>query len=176
LELGYNDTLHKHYGAPARVTAEYEIDPARRTVSVALTWRNKSATRLPEAMSVFNMPRRTGYKWEMDKLGEWVSPANVTSGGEQYEHAVWTGIRYIPEPDPRAGTKAGTTADSVASPSLWIHTLDAAMACPVLNKAADPALTPETALQKACFDYKIPGPDPHREQQVTDSMIDGLGE
>jgi hypothetical protein len=170
LELGYNDTLHGHYGAPASVTAEYEIDPAQKKISATLTWRNKTATRLPEAMTVFNMPRRTGYKWEMDQLGEWVSPGNITSGGEQYEHAVWSGIRYTADSDPRSDT----AADTAASPSLWISTLDAAMACPVLNKVADATLTPESSIQKTCFDYRIPGRIPGRPQ-VTDAMIDGFG-
>jgi hypothetical protein len=178
LELGFNDTplndtlndtLHTHYGAPATVTAEYEIDPAQKKVSVTLTWRNKTATRLPEALTVFNMPRRAGYSWEIDTLGEWVSPANVTAGGEQYEHAVWSGIRYTADPP-------GPHAGAPASPGLWISTLDAAMACPVLNKVADAALTRESALQKACFDYTIPSPEsPARQQQLTDAMIDGLG-
>ena len=49
------------------------------------------------------------------------------------------------------------------------------MVCPVLNKAADAALTAEGSLQKACFEYDIKGPDGQRQQQLSDTMIDGLG-
>lgn len=160
LELGFNDTLHTTYGAPASVTAEYEIDPSRRSVSATLTWRNKTATRIPEWTSVFFRPQRAG-RWMMDKLGEWVSPANVAAGGEQYQHGVWSGVRY--------------TSGASSNRGLWISTLDAAMACPVLNGMADAALTPESAVERACFKYKIPGPDGHRQQQLTDAMIDGFG-
>ena len=69
--------------------AEYNIDPVRKRLNVSLTWRNKTATRLQEAMTVFARPApRAGHRWEMDVLGEYVSPANVTAGGEQYIHAL----------------------------------------------------------------------------------------
>ena len=76
-------------------------------------------------------------------------------------HGVWSGIRFTSDDEPGHG--------------LSIRTLDAAMACPVLNHVADATLTPESAVEKACFKYKIPGPDGHRQQQLTDAMIDGLG-
>lgn len=160
LELGFNDTLRAKYGAPATVTAEYVVDPARKTVSATLTWRNKTATRIPEWTSVFFRPSlRPGYVWTMDKLGGWVSPADVAAGGQQYMHGVWSGIRYT----------------STSGTGLRISTLDASMACPVLNQAADATLTPEQALERACFKYKIPGPDGSRQQQLTNAMIDGFG-
>eukprot|EP00662_Eupelagonemidae_sp_cell21_P020529 gene20529-biopygen111331 len=83
LRLGFNETLHKNYGSPATVMAEYMIDPARKRINVTLTWYNKTATprlalstRLPEALTVFVTPSlRPHHRWEIDKLGEWVSPA-----------------------------------------------------------------------------------------------------
>lgn len=164
LELGFNDTLHKKYGAPASVTAEYNIDPEQKQVNMTFTWHNKTTTRLLEALMVFNRPMRgLNYHWEMDKLGEWVSPANVTSGGEQYMHAVWTGIRYTKIDAPAAG--------------LWLSTLDAGLVCPVLNKHADQNLTPESSLEKACFDYHVLSrSDPSCAQAtLNDTMIDGMG-
>ena len=101
----------------------------------------------------------------MDILGEWVSPANVAAGGEQYQHGVWSGIRYT----------SNTNNSESPDRGLWISTLDAAMACPVLNRAADAGITPESAVERACFKYNILGPDGHRSQQLTDGMIDGLG-
>ena len=164
LELGFNESLHREYGAPASVTAEYTIDPVQKRLNVSLTWRNKTATRMQESMTVFHRPfARTGHRWAMDKLGEWVSPANVTAGGEQYQHALWSGIRY---------TTSGEGASALRG--LWFGTLDAAMACPVLNKVADKSLTPDSSLLKACFKQDIRNED-GQQQRVTDAMIDGLG-
>jgi hypothetical protein len=168
LELGFDGPLHREYGAPASVTAEYTVDPARKRLDVSLTWRNKTATRMQESVAVFHRPfARAGHRWEMDKLGEWVSPANVTAGGNQYQHALWTGVRYT------------TSDDGAAAPrGLWLGTLDAAMACPVLNKVADSALTPESSLLKACFKQNIADKGAGgggQQQPVTDAMIDGIG-
>ena len=97
-------------------------------------------------MAVFHRPvARAGHRWEMDVLGEWTSPANVTSGGEQYQHALWTGVRYT-----TGGDRAGA-----APRGLWLGRSDAAMACPVLNKVADSTLTPERSLLNACFKQDI---------------------
>ena len=46
LELGFEDSLHREYGAPSSVTAEYTIDPVAKRLNVSLTWRNKTATRM----------------------------------------------------------------------------------------------------------------------------------
>ena len=168
LELAFNESLHREYGAPVSVTAEYSVDPVQNLVNVSLTWRNKTATRMQESTAVFHRPfARAGHQWAVDKLGEWVSPANVTAGGEQYQHALWTGIRYT------------TSGEGAAAPrGLWLGSLDAAMACPVLNKVADRTLTPENALLKACFKQDIHSTGPGgagQQQPVTDAMIDGVG-
>lgn len=168
LELGFNESLHREYGAPVSVTAEYTVDPVQSVVNVSLTWRNKTATRMQESIAVFHRPfARAGHQWAVDKLGEWVSPANVTAGGEQYQHALWSGIRYT------------TSGEGAETPhGLWLGSLDAAMACPVLNKAADRTLTPETALLKACFKQNIHNTGPGgagQQQPITDAMVDGVG-
>ena len=177
LELGFNHSLHTDFGAPLTVTAEYSVDPEGKRINVSLIWHNKSATRLQEAMTVFNRPaapsvarRHSGaaaspYRWELDKLGSWVSPSNITTGGEQYQHAVWSGIRYT--------TVNGTNGTNAG---LWISTLDAGLVCPVLNTVANANLTEEVALEKACFDYydvrKLSG---HGTSPLSDAMIDGVG-
>ena len=166
VEVAFNATLHELYGAPSGATVTYSIDATLRKVDVALTWHNKTSTRLQEATTVFHRPsapRQTGeYRWEMDKLGEWVPCANVTEGGNQYEHAVWSGVRYV--------------STSLPARGLAIRTLDAAAACPVLNKVAHPDLTPEQALLQSCFDYHLPSAkDPELQRQINDSMIEGMG-
>ena len=131
LDLAFNETLHQEYGAPSDVTAAYTIDPVHKRVDVSLTWRNKSSTRLLEAMTVFNRPvARAGHRWEVDNVGEWTSPANVTAGGNLYQHALWTGVRYTTDGD-------GDGVSPAPPQGLWVSSLDAAMACPVLNKLAD---------------------------------------
>jgi hypothetical protein len=166
LELGFDGSLHREYGAPSSVTAEYTIDPEAKRLNVSLTWRNKTATRMQESMAVFHRPAaKAGHFWEMDVLGEWTSPANVTSGGEQYQHALWTGVRYT------TGDEGG---GAVSPRGLWLGSSDAAMACPVLNKVADSTLTPENSLLRACFKQDI-RQHSGQQQRVTDAMIDGVG-
>lgn len=178
-ELGFNDTLHTMYGAPAAATVTYDVDPERKRINVTLVWRNKTTTRLQEAMTVFHRPGlRQGYRWEMDKLGEWIPSSNVTEGGMQYQHAIWSGVRYNHAQQHSSSSKVMHVSGGHVSepPALFIGTLDAGMACPVLNRVADAVLTPESALEKACFDYHIPSAaDPGVEKQLNDSMIDGMG-
>ena len=71
LELGFDESLHSEYGAPTSFTAEYTVDPVAKRLNVSLTWRNKTATRMQESVSVFHRPfARPGHRWAMDKLGE----------------------------------------------------------------------------------------------------------
>ena len=167
LELGFNSTLHEDYGAPASVTAVYSVSRTSRQLNVSLTWRNKTSTRLQEAMTLFNRPaQRQGWRWEMDKLGEWVAASNVTEGGEQYQHAVWSGVRYV------------NTAQPAAPGGLFLGTLDATLACPVLNNA-NGTLELEAALHAACNKYQD-GPLPTAPKGIgtrtlKDSQIDGFG-
>jgi hypothetical protein len=171
VEIGWNDTMHEEYGAPARATVVYEVDPLIKRVNVSFTWHNKTSTRLQEAMTVFHRPApRKDYRWEMDKLGEWVPSSNVTEGGMQYQHAIWSGIRYTHAMEAEAATMTTST------PTLFVGTLDAGCVCPVLNNVADSSLTPESTLAAACFKYHIPSStDPGVDQQLNDSMIAGMG-
>ena len=56
VELGWNSTLHDGYGAPAGATVVYDVDPISKRVNVTFIWRNKTASRLQEAMTVFFRP------------------------------------------------------------------------------------------------------------------------
>ena len=179
LELGFNETLSRKYGAPARVIARYRLDPDARRLEASLTWLNKSATRLPEALTLFHRPARAGHAWAVDTLGEWVSPANVTPGGEQWMHAVWSGIRYASiGPESASGRAPTAAAAAAARPGLYVSSLDAGMACPVLNTAANRTLAPDEAMQMACFEYEdFVRHTLHstRAPQLSDAAIDGLG-
>ena len=161
VEVGFNATLHEYYGAPSKAIIKYDVEPLLPKMNVSVIWNNKTTTRLQEATTIFHRPKvRIGFRWEMNKLGEWVAMSNVTEGGEQYQHAVWSGIRYV----------------STEGKGLLIQTLDAGIACPVLNEKADPTLTPDVSLQKACDKYDIPSAfDPELQQQLSDSVIAGAG-
>ena len=95
---------------------------------------------------------------QVDKLGEWTSPANVTAGGNLYQHALWTGVRYTTDKD-------GDGVSPAPPQGLWVSSLDAAMACPVLNKLADrylpqqPPSPPDSAScqrSRVGFDTTVP--------------------
>ena len=159
--LKLNKTLHENYGAPSGATVIYDVDPYQRRVNVSLTWHNKTSTRLQEATIVFNRPYRRGSRWEMNKLGRMDSSVNVTEGGNQYQHSVWTGVRYVSLPDLRG---------------LTIHSLDAASACPLLNQIADASLTLSVAMQKSCVGYDIKSTkNQGAQRQLNNSMIGGMG-
>jgi len=160
LELEFNSTLHRYYGAPATVLVEYELNPDRKSLSANLTWKNKTTTLFPEAMTLFSrVAPREGYRWFFDSLGEWVDLINVTRGGERYMHAAWSGIQY-----------SSTSPDG---DGLRISTLDAGMVCPVLNEAWDSTLSADASLQQSCFEYSNRANESGR--LVDDTTIDGLG-
>ena len=50
IELAFEPLLHTNYGAPTTAYVELELAPANRSLSAALVWFNKTATRLPESI------------------------------------------------------------------------------------------------------------------------------
>jgi len=119
-ELAFDDEAHRKYGAPLRTLTEYTLGASGLGASV--TWWNKSATRLPESLMMgFAPPRRAGYGWAMDVLGEWVRPDEVLGQGgtAQLQRGIWRGARY-------------TSDNGTAAAGLSVDSLDAAMACPIV--------------------------------------------
>lgn len=90
------------YGAPAAVFVNFSLeeDPAAPlpTVQVALSWVNKTATRLAESSWLsFSPALEAGADmrgWAFDVLGFPVSPLEVVDMGTRHIHAVWDGTRY----------------------------------------------------------------------------------
>ena len=122
VELEFAEEASAKYGAPSRAFATYTIKPSLRSAAVALTWFNKSTTRLPESlMLAFRPPRQDGFAWAMDILGSWVRPDEVLGKGgtNQLQRGVWNGVRY-------------TRANGTAHVGLAIDSLDAGMTCPVV--------------------------------------------
>lgn len=135
VELRFDAILHSQYGAPTEVYLELGLIPAEKAVSVAVTWFNKSTTRLPESMMMSFRPTaftdtktKNGaegpasrqFQWELDILGEWTSPYSVGRGTtNQWQHAVWSGARYVNQSQERHG--------------LLIESSDAPLACPIVD-------------------------------------------
>lgn len=104
----------QNYGAPRRISLNMAFDRRQPVVRFNLQWFEKPACRLPEASWFSFLPdvSRPG-DWQMDKLGQWISPGEVISDGNRHLHAVNSGVR-CPE----------------GKNMLHIDTLDAALVAP----------------------------------------------
>lgn len=62
-------------------------------IQINLSWFNKKATRLPEALWFSFIPKlNKGEKWTMDKSGQNVDPCDVVKNGARKLHAIQTGV------------------------------------------------------------------------------------
>jgi hypothetical protein len=80
---------------PQKVYLELTLPKAEPVVHLDVSWFQKPATRMSEALWLtFHpiVPDQQG--WTMDKCGEQVSPFDVVSGGSRHLHAVSSGFRY----------------------------------------------------------------------------------
>jgi len=77
------------YGAPPLITLHYDIHDDRPQIDIRLAWGNKPACRLPEALWLSFIPSVTGAAWRFEKLGQWIDPTHVVSGGSRGLHAVF---------------------------------------------------------------------------------------
>ena len=101
-------------GSPPSVWFAWQLDAAGSTASLEVHWPEKPATRLPEATwCSFAPPVAEPERWELDKLGQRVSPLDVVRRGGRSLHAVGEGMHHD-GPDGR----------------LTIATLDAALVAP----------------------------------------------
>lgn len=94
IELRFSGLLADELGAPPVLIAEWSFPDARRA-RLLLAWDRKPATRLPEAMwCSFTPPVAEPSRWEVDKLGQRVSPLDVVRHGGRGLHAVGEGMHY----------------------------------------------------------------------------------
>lgn len=134
-------------GAPQRIWHRWRLGGDSDEIELALWWEDKAATRLPEAtwcsfVPIVAEPER----WELDKLGQRISPLDVVRRGGRSLHAVGEGMHYD-GPDGR----------------LTIATLDAPLVAPGRPNLldADPA-APDLAggfhvlLQDNCWGTNFP--------------------
>ncbi len=89
-----NEASNK-YGCPRVVTLQITLPRAAPVIHFDLQWFEKRASRLPEALWMsFNPIVNDSRRWQMDKLGKWISPLDVIKNGNRHLHAVGRGVRY----------------------------------------------------------------------------------
>lgn len=82
-------------GCPREITVETFLPDHEPTVKLVLKWFNKPASRLPETLWFsFIPPIAQDGRFEMDKMGQAVSPLDVVKGGNRNLHGVIGGVSY----------------------------------------------------------------------------------
>ena len=118
--LSFPSEAHTKYGAAETYTVELRVPGLQNGAAMDLTvsWRNKTASRLAEALFFSFTPVLIGGDgaWTMDVLGYGVSPLDVVANGTRHVHAVWDGVGFS---DMGQGGRR-----------LWVRSLDAALVCP----------------------------------------------
>lgn len=83
---------------PQRTYVEYLLPNDAPVVDLKLSWFEKAANRMPEALwlSFFPAaPKKEG--WTLDKVDQPVSPFEVVAGGNRHMHAIARGVFYRDE-------------------------------------------------------------------------------
>jgi hypothetical protein len=95
LEITPPEESFTRYGCPKVVTIEIHLPDDEPVLHFDLQWFEKLASRLPEALWFSFAPKtsRSGV-WEMDKLGERISPLDVIHNGNRKLHGVNSGVYY----------------------------------------------------------------------------------
>ena len=82
------------YGCPRDFYLKYTFNQARPELEIDLQWFNKQACRLPEALWLSFVPAAAKDAcWEIDKLGQDVSPLEVVENGNRHLHACGQYVR-----------------------------------------------------------------------------------
>jgi len=80
---------------PRKVFIELVLPKALAVIHVSLSWFQKPATRMPEALWLtFNPIAEEPRGWTLHKTGEAVSPFDVVASGNRHMHAVEKGFEY----------------------------------------------------------------------------------
>jgi Domain of unknown function (DUF5054) len=80
---------------PRDIYVELVLPKAEPAIHLTLTWFQKPATRLPEAVWLTFNPKAADQKgWTLDKSNEAVSPFDVVESGNRHLHALTKGFEY----------------------------------------------------------------------------------
>ena len=85
-------TAHDLYGAPAQW--EMRVKFEEEAVSFALRWTDKPACRVPEGIWCGFCPAEGPENCRVRKLGSWINPLSVCSGGGMHLHATDCGVKW----------------------------------------------------------------------------------
>ena len=99
LRLAMPEDPQRAYGCPQEATVEYVFPDAEPVVQLDLQWFGKPACRLPEALWVSFCPHvRDAAQWQLEKLGQLISPLDVVPDGNRHLHAIGEGVsqRFSP--------------------------------------------------------------------------------
>lgn len=90
--LRFSDPHLGGMGAPPELWVTWQFEGA---ITCFVSWPNKPASRLPEATWVsFNPIVAEPERWELDKLGQRISPLDVVRHGGRSLHGVGEGMHY----------------------------------------------------------------------------------
>ncbi len=83
----------KPFGCPGQIMVKMEFPASKPELDVTVSWFDKPATRLPEAVWFSFVPKLTGGEhWMMDKSGRPVDPLKVVKNGARKMHGVQSGV------------------------------------------------------------------------------------
>ncbi|GIN69585.1 hypothetical protein J14TS2_00600 [Bacillus sp. J14TS2] len=95
VELSMADDAVELLGAPKEVVILYEFSKEKPKIDIELSWFHKQANRLPEAIWLsFTINVANENIWEMEKVGERISPLHVVQNGNRNLHAIGSGVYY----------------------------------------------------------------------------------
>jgi len=101
-------------GCPREITVETFLPENEPTVRQTLKWFNKAASRLPEALWFSFVPLVSADgQFELDKIGQAVSPLDVVRNGNRNMHGVVNGVSYR---DKRSGFQLDTLDAFLVAP------------------------------------------------------------
>lgn len=112
VELAFNESLSRYYGAPRKAWIHYDFRQAAE-IRISLDLLRKTATRLPEAMFFTFRPRisleshEEHGTWSHAKLGHWEDPLDVAYGAAQ-------GLHYTSEDGVKLSSESGTSAQVIS--------------------------------------------------------------
>jgi hypothetical protein len=93
-ELRLPQRPRERFGAPAVLQLAYTFPTREPGIEIELSWFGKPASRLPEAAWLSFVPSVSAAdRWEMHKLGRWISPLEIVSCGNRTMHGIGEGVR-----------------------------------------------------------------------------------
>ena len=110
---------------PQKIYLQLTLPDAEPMVEISLSWFQKAATRMPEALWLsFQPATQDPHAWLLGKSGRLISPFDVVAGGNRSMHAVLGGLQYQ-GPEGRLGIEAlDAPVVSLGRRHPWYYTTD----------------------------------------------------